>query len=434
MFMLLMRLPADAAAKQRDGIEQPWTFMHWSLLVAIIAGAAALDALLGPMKTFAILVVGLVGYGLWKPSSLAGAMIRPFEPRHFLATCWQMRPITALVVALAISVPWYVWVGMRTDGVWLQEFFMKHNVGRATQTFEGHRGIFLFYPASIFGGFLPWSILLLPAVFGAIARVRQKHSWHMGYVFAACWMGVYMGVFSLAKTKLPSYITPAYPAVAMLLGNFLYRWSHGEATHRLWPRLSFTALALLGVGISIGLPIAAHIFTPGDEWLGVLGLLPLTAAVACYVLHIRKLPHFAAGTMATFAALFMTASMGLVAAHVSKHQQIDRLLLKTYESSDHPQLATHGAHEPSWVFYWGKTLPIIGHSEEHDIDTFLKNPDSFLLTTERALPTIQPHLPADVQPLARERFFMKKYDLILLGRTPAGVKLARERQGSTTLR
>jgi 4-amino-4-deoxy-L-arabinose transferase-like glycosyltransferase len=433
MFMLIMRLPDRAKSNAGDEGSANWNFLHWSLLVAILVGSVALDATIGPLQTFAIFVVGLVSYGLWRPASLAGNLIRPFEPRHFLATCWQMRPLTALAVALAIATPWYVWVGLRTDGVWLEEFFLKHNVGRATQTFEGHRGVYLFYPVSLFGGFFPWSILLIPAVVGVVTRIRQRDAWQIGYLLAACWIGVYMAVFSLAKTKLPSYITPAYPAVAMMLGAFLFRWSRGEATSRIWPRLSFSALAIIGIGIAIGLPVAAHVFTPGDEWLGVLGLLPMIAAATCYFLHTRKLPHLAAGTMAAFAAIFMTTAMGFVAAQASRHQRIDLLLQKTYESTASPKLATHGAHEPSWVFYWGHTLPIIGHGEStEDIATYFRDPDAFLLTTERALPGIQPLLPDDVQPLARERFFMRKYDLILLGRTPAAVKLARGANDAVT--
>jgi hypothetical protein len=193
-------------------------------------------------------------------------------------------------------------------------------------------------------------------------------------------------------------------------------------------------LALIGVGIAIGLPIAAHIFTPGDEWLGVLGLLPLAAAATCYVLHIRKQPHLAAGAMAAFAVILMTASMGFVAAQASKHQRIDKLLQKTFSSSDRPKLATHGAHEPSWVFYWGKPLPTFGRNDGDKVKDFLRDPDAFLLTTEKKLPELQPLLPADVRPLARERFFMRKYDLILLGRTPDGVKMAREQVEGARLR
>ena len=63
-----------------------------------------------------------------------------FHPRHFLATCWAMRPVTAIAMTLLIAGPWYVWVGWRTDGLWLAEFFGEHNFGRATRPMEGHGG------------------------------------------------------------------------------------------------------------------------------------------------------------------------------------------------------------------------------------------------------------------------------------------------------
>ena len=67
-------------------------------------------------------------------------ILRPFHPTHFLKTYWSMRPVTGIFITLLVAAPWYVWVGIRTDGVWLQEFFGEHNVGRAMRSMEGHSG------------------------------------------------------------------------------------------------------------------------------------------------------------------------------------------------------------------------------------------------------------------------------------------------------
>lgn len=430
MFLLIMRLPPiekDIVARQRP---THWNFLHWSLLAACVAGVIALDVMIGPMKTFAAVAGLLVACALWRQRSVAGRLLRPFQPRHFLATCWQMRPLTALAVALAIALPWYVWVGLRTDGAWLEGFFLKHNLGRATQTFEGHHGTLLFYPLSTMGGAFPWSILLVPAVIGVVARIRRRDAWLVGYIFAACWIGVYMGLFSLAKTKLPSYITPAYPALAMIIGAFVFHWQRGgEFVRRPWPRWSFGALAVVGVGICIGLPVAAHIFAPGDEWLGLIGLIPLVAGVCGIVFCETRRPALAATALAVCAAVLMTTAFGVASVRVSRHQRINQLLAAIRQSSEHPKLAGHAAHEPTWVFYSGQTIPVIGHGDIEEVGDFLCDPDAFVLTTDRALDRLQPHLPADVEPIARERFFLKKYDLVVLGRTRDGVRTARQRSG-----
>ena len=144
-------------------------------------------------------------------------MLRPFEPPHFLRTCWHMRPVTAIMTAAAVALPWYVLVSLRTEGEWTREFLFTHNLSRATGVMEGHSGPpILFYVVAIMVGFFPWSILTIPAgmqIYSdyATATERQKR----GVVLALCWIGVYIGVFSIARTKLPSYVTPCYPALAM---------------------------------------------------------------------------------------------------------------------------------------------------------------------------------------------------------------------------
>ena len=39
-------------------------------------------------------------------------LARPFAPRHFLATCWSMRPLTALAAALVVALTG--WLSRRT--------------------------------------------------------------------------------------------------------------------------------------------------------------------------------------------------------------------------------------------------------------------------------------------------------------------------------
>jgi 4-amino-4-deoxy-L-arabinose transferase-like glycosyltransferase len=136
-----------------------------------------------------------------------------------------MRPITALGISLAIALPWYIWVGIRTDGEFLRGFFVDHHLGRATKSMEGHGGSIWFYPVAILAGFFPWSVFALPVFLDSIRHSKQNTKWMNGYLFAACWIGVYVGLFSLAKTKLPSYVTPCYPALALATGCFVDRWT-----------------------------------------------------------------------------------------------------------------------------------------------------------------------------------------------------------------
>ena len=205
------------------------------------------------------------------------SILRVFAPLHFLRTCWRMRPITAIVTALIVSAPWYIWVGLRTDGEFLRAFLVEHNFGRATQAMEGHSGPFLlFYAAAILLGFFPWSVFAGPVVIEIVARLRRGDRWQAGYVFGACWVGVYLVMFSCASTKLPSYITPCYPGLALLAGDFVYRWTKGEAlVSKLWPSLSFATLGFVGVAMIVGLSIACHYLLPGETLVPWIGVIPI---------------------------------------------------------------------------------------------------------------------------------------------------------------
>ena len=203
-------------------------------------------------------------------------LVRPFSPSHFLRTCWSMRPLTAIMVILAVAGPWYAWVGWRTGGEFLRVFFGEHNLGRAAQAMEGHSGGLWYYPVAILVGFFPWSVFAAPVVTDVAARVRQRAPWSAGYVFALCWIGVYVGLFSLAQTKLASYVTPCYPALALLTACFVRHWTRGLAAGwRGWPAGAIVTLGLVGLVMAVALPLAAHRFLPGEEWLGLVGLIPL---------------------------------------------------------------------------------------------------------------------------------------------------------------
>lgn len=436
MFLLVMRLPrmdkqqaAAVAARPR------WSRWHTLLVLALVVELFLLDRAIGGMKTFALAAVVAIGYGLARPESLCRRLIRPFAPRHFLRTCWQMRPITALAVSLAIAAPWYVWVGLRTDGAWLEGFFLKHNIGRATEAFEGHDGTFLFYPFSALAGCFPWSILLVTAVIAAIRGIRRRDDWLIGYLFSACWIGVYMGMFSLARTKLPSYVTPAYPALATMIGALIVQWIRNPDLVGKWAaRAAFGALGAAGMVIAVALPVAAHQYLPGEMWLGLVAIVPLAAAVSGYVFTQRRQPAWAAGCIAACAALLLTTAFGYIGVRVSRHQPIQKVLACIEDSSDHAKLASFLAREPSWIFYSGQSIPAVGHRRPDDAGRFLSDPDAFVLTNDRGLAKLRPHLPPDVEVIARERFFLKKYDLVVLGRTRDGVRQARRTAGEAALR
>jgi 4-amino-4-deoxy-L-arabinose transferase-like glycosyltransferase len=346
--------------------------------------------------------------------------LRPFAPLHFLRTCWAMRPMTALAVALAVALPWYVWVHVRTDGAFTRGFFLTHNLSRATAPMEGHDGSILFYPAAILVGFFPWSVFAVPLAIHIFRKLRRDQPWRSGYIFAACWVGVFVGIFSLAQTKLPSYVTPMYPGLALLAGCFIHHWTRGASeVGRLWPRLALGALALVGVVIVIAIPLLARQYAPGEEFLGLLGLIPLSTAGICFWLLGRGNTPLAAQAFAAGAVLLTASIFSYGTVRADRHQHSDVVLRAIRERSDRPEIASLGRQEPSWIFYAGQPIRSIEPQElaasEHGV--FAPGRDAFVITTRDALEEQKVELPDGVQVLAEVPYFLKSDQLVLLGRS-----------------
>jgi 4-amino-4-deoxy-L-arabinose transferase-like glycosyltransferase len=346
-------------------------------------------------------------------------MLRPFAPLHFLRTCWLMRPATAIAVSLAVAAPWYVWVHLRTGGAFTRDFFLTHNLHRASSAMEGHDGSLLFYPAAVLVGFFPWSVFAAPVLIDLVKRFRQKHPWSLGLTLAACWVGVYVGLFSLAKTKLPSYVTPMYPGLAIVVGCFIHHWTRGAAeTAKLWPRLAMAALGTVGAVIAVAVPLAVRDVAPGEELLGLLGLVPLAAAGLCCFLMEFGRTAAAARVFAAGAVLFTTAIFGYGAVRADRHQQSHLLLEAIATQSDNPHLGSYGCLEPSWVFYARRPIRELDREQLTGAEAgFLAAEDAFVITTRRHLEEIAADLPAGTHLVAEAPYFLRDEQLVVLART-----------------
>ncbi len=127
-----------------------------------------------------------------------------------------LRPAVAMVVTVAVGMFAYVilmqWV---TDGLFIQRLH-EDVVVRATRGVDaGHLNGPAFFLESLRSDFGAWLLLVLPAVVGVVRRVRLLESQiTAGLLF---WSVGIIGGFSLSVSKLPWYVYPAYPAVALVI-------------------------------------------------------------------------------------------------------------------------------------------------------------------------------------------------------------------------
>jgi len=187
-----LRAPNGASAENQSS----------NLLILILWGAFLGAGVLAKGPAAVILAGGAVG--IWAlVTSQWRAAIRLAHPFAIVAFC-------------AVALPWYLLCAVRNPD-FLHVFIFQHNFERyLTPLFQHQQPFWFFAPITILA-LLPWSAFLIAAAQEALRVWREKSWTNSPGFFVACWAGFPIVFFSFSQSKLPSYILPAVPALALLI-------------------------------------------------------------------------------------------------------------------------------------------------------------------------------------------------------------------------
>jgi 4-amino-4-deoxy-L-arabinose transferase-like glycosyltransferase len=121
----------------------------------------------------------------------------------------------AIAAFCAVALPWYALCARRNPD-FLRVFIFQHNFERyLTPLFQHQQPFWFFGPITILA-LLPWSAFLIAAAQEAMRLWREKTWTNSPGFFVACWAVFPVVFFSFSQSKLPSYILPAVPALALV--------------------------------------------------------------------------------------------------------------------------------------------------------------------------------------------------------------------------
>ena len=124
----------------------------------------------------------------------------------------------AAVLAFCVTaLPWYALCARRNPD-FVRVFIIEHNFKRYLTPEFQHLQPFWFYVPITLAALLPWTLLLLPAVNDMKALLRDRAQSGGAAIFLASWAIFVCGFFSFSQSKLPGYILPAVPPLALLCG------------------------------------------------------------------------------------------------------------------------------------------------------------------------------------------------------------------------
>jgi 4-amino-4-deoxy-L-arabinose transferase-like glycosyltransferase len=280
-----------------------------------------------------------------------------------------------LLLFFAISAPWFVVVSMRNPE--FAHFFFIHEHFQRFLTKVHHRtGAWYYFVPILVAGIVPWLGVLLQSLWEGL---RDRHESSLaGSLDGATgrgfqpkkmlliWAVFIFFFFSISDSKLPSYILPIFPALALLIAAYLARAGVRS--------VQLTAL-IFGLPAAIGLAFVQRIpATAGDAfsaallvrhlpWIyTALGLIVAGAVVAAAIARRSK-----DGAIVLLAVAGFLAGQIVIVGHDPQGRYsagVDHLPAIRAVLTPDTKLYLVGRYEQALPFYMQRTMTLVAATDE----------------------------------------------------------------------
>ena len=159
----------------------------------------------GTFLGISVLAKGLIG-----PAIAAATLLSVCLDRGFTSVIRDLAKPRVWLPFVAIVTPWYLQCYAENGAPFLEDFFWKHHFQRLTENSLGHVQPIWFFVPVLAIGFLPWTpLLFVRSTLSSRADTRIR--------FLLVWCISTFLLFSLSTNKLPGYILPMFPPMAILV-------------------------------------------------------------------------------------------------------------------------------------------------------------------------------------------------------------------------
>jgi 4-amino-4-deoxy-L-arabinose transferase-like glycosyltransferase len=223
LFSLLLAQKEVQAVSRRN-----WMLLAWAALA------------------FAVLSKGLMGI------VLPGTALFLYSVLNRDVTIWKrMHWLSGLLLFALIAVPWFVLV-IKANPEFFQRFFIYEHFTRFTTKALGRYQPWYYFVPILLLGMLPWTLLMFDTVARTWRSSAQQAKTFSPERFLLVWAVFVYLFFSVSDSKLPSYLLPMFPSLALLMGKQIA----GMSARRLfWLTAPILALVAILLGI---IPFAAR--------------------------------------------------------------------------------------------------------------------------------------------------------------------------------
>ncbi|MEO6726391.1 MAG: glycosyltransferase family 39 protein [Blastocatellia bacterium] len=284
----------------------------------------------------AVLAKGLVGIVL--PAAIIGLYL--LLTRRLKVILKPKLLFAGTILFLATAAIWYAPVMARHGREFIDEFFIGHHFQRYLSNKYKHPQPFYFFIGVLLAGSFPWIFYFVASIWRAVWR-RGELLQDRLRLFLWLWAFVPVVFFSFSGSKLPGYILPVFPAVAMLIGIEVERWWMEGALPG-WMTLSgLTALLVLAVGVA-AIWVGPHALGLSPVETGLISGATVAVAIVYFALLVWR-----GGGQATYFLPFGLALVVIVATHTVFPKLGEQESLRTLAQS----AGRHASTDERLIFY-----------------------------------------------------------------------------------
>lgn len=337
---LLAQQPAASARENRL-----WMHVAWAALALAVLSKGLIGVVL-PGATLVIYTLIQRDWALWKRLHLA----------------------SGLVLFVAISAPWFVAVTL-ANPEFFGFFFIYEHFGRFLDMAHGRYQPWWYFVPILLVGALPWPTLMLDTLARAWTRDHADKNAFQPSRFLLVWIAVIYLFFTLSNSKLPFYILPIFPALALLMGQRLTRISGNTLFWHITPTVLLAAagLAFAPWVARLGSPETPQaLFAAYAPWISAAAavwLLGMLVSLYLFQLESVRRGITAIAVSSLVAAQLLNSGFEALSPSYSAYRIAEQV--KPYVKPGSPFYSI-GMYDQTLPFYLKRTFTLVGYQGELD--------------------------------------------------------------------
>ncbi len=289
----------------------------------------------------------------------------------------RMYWLPGIAVFTLIAAPWFYLV-MKANPEFFHFFFIHEHFERFTTKEHGRYQPWYYFIPILLAGMLPWTLLMLDTLWRSLSGKRSEKSIEEATRafdaerFLLVWVIFVFVFFSMSDSKLPSYVLPMFPALALLMGKQI---AEMNARRLFWLVAPALPLMLASAGLAplatrlAETPTRVQMYSEFAHWM-IAALLIWSLGVAAAMILLRRANavkgHKQLAVLVLALASLLAMQIGTSGYNAIARERSGYVIaeaIRPYVKKDIPFYSVL-TYEQTLPFYLKRTFTLVAYQDE----------------------------------------------------------------------